>query len=159
MTMGARQMLTRTGCVGAAFWIERRLDFPDSGPKADQHRGDYMIKPDQDALGFYRSGEVAVADMPGKPRQMVRVPRLDLEERLGLGPDLHDPAIVKDEAVAMPQHGGFGKVQEERQSSLGAHGNAAAVAIVMGERDHIGRSSGPCAGGADRRSTQHQNRK
>ena len=90
-----------------------------------------------------RGGQMAVAEMPGEPRQMVRIARANYEQRLGPGAHLDDAPVLQHEAIALAQDRRFGKIEEEHQPALALHGEAAAMAIVVGEHDAIGGRAGP----------------
>jgi hypothetical protein len=65
--------------IGAAFGIERRIDLDHAGAEPLHHRLDDVIAPDPQALGHDLRRQMAVAEMPGDPNQMVRVGASDLE--------------------------------------------------------------------------------
>jgi hypothetical protein len=59
--------------IGAAFGIERRLDLDYPGAKAFHHRLDDVIAPDPQAFRHDLRRQMAVAEMPGDPNQVLRV--------------------------------------------------------------------------------------
>src|SRR5262249_28605647 len=88
MMAGIVIMLT----IGAAFGIERCPDFAHLGPQAPQHIDDYMIVADQDALAFDLGRQMAVAEMPGQPRERSGVLPPHLDQILLRRPDFDEAA-------------------------------------------------------------------
>ena len=80
--MGFRMRVESLG-IGAAFGIERRLDLDHARAEPLHHRLDDMIAPDAQAFRHDLGRQMAVAEMPGDPDQMMRVGAPDLEQRLG----------------------------------------------------------------------------
>jgi hypothetical protein len=65
--------------IGAAFGIERRFDLDHAGTQPLDHRLDDMVAPDTQALGHDLRRQMAVAEMPGYPNQMMRIGAADLD--------------------------------------------------------------------------------
>src|SRR5580700_9938976 len=86
--------------IGAAFGIKRRLDLDDARAQPLHHRLDHMIAADTQALRHELRRQMTVAEMPSDPDQMMRIGSLDLEQRLGRGDDLDQPAILEHQRVA-----------------------------------------------------------
>ena len=59
--------------IGAAFGIERRLDLDHARAEPFYHRLDDMVAPDAQASAHDLRRQMAVAEMPGHPYQMVGV--------------------------------------------------------------------------------------
>ena len=97
-----RVTMSATG-IGAAFGIERRLDLDDARPQSLHHRFDDMIAADAQALGHDLGRQMAVAEMPGDPDQMMRIGTADFEQRLRRRHHLDQPAIVEHQRVAAAQ--------------------------------------------------------
>src|ERR1700694_1552986 len=68
--------------IGAAFGIEWRFDLDHAGPQPFHHRLDDVIAPDTQALRHDLRRQMAVAEMPGDPNQVVRVGTPYLDKRL-----------------------------------------------------------------------------
>lgn len=91
--------------VGAGLGLERRLDCGEMRAKAAQHLFQYAIPPDAQPLAQDLNIGVAVSDMPGEPRKLLRTSRRDLDQRLALAGNQYDGTVVEQEAVAVVQHG------------------------------------------------------
>ncbi|MGY3449977.1 hypothetical protein ACVILH_002319 [Bradyrhizobium sp. USDA 4353] len=124
--------------VGAALWIERRLDLDDARAETLHHRLDHMIAADAQALGQELRRQMPVAEMPGKPHQMLRIAGADLQQRLGRRDDLDQPAVLQHQGIATAQRGGVLEVEQEFEPARARHRHAAAVTIVEIEQDGIG---------------------
>jgi len=89
--------------IGAALGIERLLDAADAGAQPLQHVDDDVIVADQDdVVGDFRR-QVAVAEMPGEPRQPRGAVGPHLDQRLGQRHDLDDRAIGQRQPVALSE--------------------------------------------------------
>ncbi|MDR6955636.1 hypothetical protein J2X65_005019 [Ancylobacter sp. 3268] len=144
------------GLIGAALRLERRLDDGDRGAEPARHLLQHRIAGDADAVGKQLRRHMAVAEMPGKPRQMMRIPGDDLRHRLLGGDHRHHAPVFQRDAVAVLHPGGFGEIEQEHDIALPAHGDAAAVPPVM-RQDHLVGGDGriPAAGGNKRASADH----
>src|SRR4051812_8334482 len=69
--------------IGAAFGIERRLDLDHARTKSSHHRLNDVITPDAQALRRDLRRQMAVAEMPGDPNQMMRIGPSNFGQRLG----------------------------------------------------------------------------
>ena len=102
MPMVMMTVAARAG-IGPAQRIERLHRFRNGRAKAFQHISDDVVAQDNDALRFDRGRQMAVAEMPGQLRQMNRIPRTHLVNRLGWRHDADMPAIVQRQQVAVMQ--------------------------------------------------------
>ena len=132
--------------VGAGLRIERRFFRGDVRAEPGEHLRENAIGPDEDAVRLDRRRHVAVAEMPGEAGEVMRVRSAHDEERLQLGVHLHHATIFQHETVAVTQHSRLGKVEQERETAVGLHGQAPAVAIVISEDDVIPGGAAPAAG-------------
>ena len=82
------------GRIGAAFGIERRLDLDDARAKPLHHRLDDVIPADAQALADDLRRQVAIAEMPGDPHQVLWISAPDLDQRLGRRHHFDQPAIL-----------------------------------------------------------------
>src|SRR5882757_6326890 len=125
----------RGGVIGAGLRIERRLDLADRAAQANDHLLDDMVPADADAVGAELGRQMAVAEMPGQPDQILGRAGADLQERLRqrLDPDI--AAALQLEAVAVPQQPRVRKVEEQLGAAGGAEHQAPAMAIVVAEAD------------------------
>jgi hypothetical protein len=142
--------------VGAMLRIERR--FKRRQPRAEpaQHVFDHMIAPDAQPVADDLNVNVPIADVPGEPRQLVRVRRRNLDQRFGPADNPHDPAIVEHDAIAIAQSGGLRQIKQKPRATLAAQDNAAAMALIGIKRDGIDGGRGvPMAGGSNFVRTLH----
>ena len=147
----------RAAGVGAAFGIERRLDLDHAGAEPLHHGFDHMIAPDPQALSYDLRRQMAVAEMPGDPHQMVRIDDADLRQRLRRRDHLDQPAIFQHQRIAAAQRHRVFEVEQEFKPSCARHRHPPPVPIVEIEHDRIGRRLGPVVlsenfGGADHRN-------
>ena len=142
--------------VSATLRIEGRFQWRQPRAKAAQHVLDHVVTPDAQPVADDLHIDVPVTDMPGKPRQLVRIRRCDLDERLRPADNPDDTAIVEDEAIAIIQGRGLRQIEQKTRAALAAQNGAAAMALMGIERDGIDRAGGvPVAGGFDFVRTLH----
>src|SRR5258708_11309597 len=89
--------------IGAAFGVERRLDLDHARAEPLHHRLDDVIAPDPQTPCRDLRRQMAVAEMPGDPHQMLRIGPSDLDQRLRRGDHLDQPAILQYQRVAAAQ--------------------------------------------------------
>lgn len=158
VVMGMVVMTVRLGrLIGAAFRLEGRLDDGNRGAEAARHLLQHGIAGDADAVGEKFGRHVAVAEMPGEAREVMGVLRDDLGHRLLRRHHGHRTAVVELQPVAVLQAHCLGEVEQEHHVPLPAHGDAAAVAPVMGQHHAVGGVGGvPGAGGQKRAGVDHR---
>jgi hypothetical protein len=83
------------------FWMERLRNIPDAGPLMLQHMGDDVVAADEDAILFDLRLEVPVADMPGKPDEMLTVIACHFHQLFIRCNDRNEPSIFQHEAIAI----------------------------------------------------------
>jgi hypothetical protein len=104
MTMVRRLSPARfVALIGAAFRLERRLDGDHPRAKRAEQRFDIGIAADAQAARTEFGGDVAIAEMEGKPRKRWQIGGARLDERLGCGDDFHAPAVFQHQAVVGAQ--------------------------------------------------------
>lgn len=74
---------------------------------------------------------MAVADMPSGFQKPQRIFRPDFQQCLRRSFDLHQPAILKFDRVAIVQHRGLVEVEEKFKALFAAQSDAAAVPPFM----------------------------
>jgi hypothetical protein len=141
--------------IGAAFGIERRLDLDDARAQSLHHGFDDMIAPYPQAFAGDLGRQMAIAEMPGDPDQMVRIDAADLHQRLR--DHFDQPVIVEHQRIAAAQRHRVFEVEQEFKPSGAHHRHPPPVPIVEIEHDRIGRRLGPVVlsenfGGADHRN-------
>ena len=143
--------------IGAAFGIERRFDLDHARAQSLHHRLDDMVAPDPQAARGDLRRQMAVAEMPGDPDQMLRISAADLDQRLRRRDNLNQPGIVEHQRVAAAQRDGIFQVEQEFKPARARHRHPPPVPIVEIEHDRIGRRQAPVVlsenfGGADHRN-------
>src|SRR6185436_18265073 len=88
-------MIARRRVIGAALRLEWRLDGGDFCAEAFQQRldGRIALEPQPALQDLHR--HMAIAEMPGEPRQRRQIGRSRLDQRLGIRHDLNKPAVVE----------------------------------------------------------------
>ena len=124
--------------IGAAFGIERRLDLDDAGAESLHHRLDDVVAADAQALRHDLRRQMAVAEMPGDADQMQRIGAADLDQRLGRGDHLDQPAVLQHQRVAAAQRDGVFQIEQEFQPARARHRHPPPVPVVEIEHDGIG---------------------
>ena len=108
--------------VGAPFGVERRLDRRQTRTETIQHRLDGGVTAQPQAVGKHLDRNVPVAEMPGEPRQRIDVRGPHLDQRLGLGHDLDQAAVVEHQSIAHAQHHGLRQIDHDRRAVHGRQG-------------------------------------
>jgi len=129
--------------IGAAFGIERRFDLDEARVQPSHHRLDHMIAADAQSSCRDLGRQMPVAEVPGKPDQMLRIAASDFKERLGRSHHLDQPAIFEHQRVATAQDDRSFQIEQEFQPTRALHRHPPAVAIVKIEHDAIGRRFAP----------------
>jgi hypothetical protein len=143
------------GGVGAAFGIERRLDLGHARAEPPDHLLDDVIAPDAKTLGHDLGRQMAVAEMPGDPDQMVRIRAANFNQRLRRRDHLDQPAVVEHQRIAATQRDGVFQIEQELESARAGHGHAPPVPVVEIEHDGIGRGLFPAMLAENARGADH----
>lgn len=141
--------------IGAALGIERRIERDHAGAKTYDHRLDHRIAADAQRFWHDFGRQMAVAEVPGEPRQRQGIGGPDLSQRFRLGDHFHGSSILELQPIATAQHRRLREVEQEREPSNAGHGHPTAIAFVEIEHHRVGRSAGPMAGRDDFLSAQH----
>jgi hypothetical protein len=143
--------------VGTVFRIERRLDRRHSRAEPAQHLFDHMVTADAQAIADDLHVDMAVADMPSEPCQLMCVGRRDFDQGLGPADNPHNGAVVEHEAVAIVQGRRLRQIEQKRGAALAGQDGPTAMAIVGIEHDLVdGIGAVPVAGGFDFARTLHR---
>ena len=97
--------------IGAAFRLERRLDRDDLGAEALQQCLDRRIAPQPQPALQHLHRHMAVAEMPGEPRQRRQIGGARLDQRLGLRHHLDQPAVVEHQRIVGAQPHRLGEIE------------------------------------------------
>jgi hypothetical protein len=141
--------------IGAAFGIERRFDLDDPRAQALHHRLDHMVAADAQALRHDLGRQMAVAEVPGKPDQMLRVGAADLDQRLGSRDHLDHPAVFEHQRVAAAQRDGVLEIEQEGEPAGAGHRHAPPMPVVEVEHDGIGSGLSPVVLSKHARGADH----
>ena len=112
MRVGFRRMGV-TARIGAALGIERRLDLDDARAQPLHHRLDNVIAPDPQTVAHDLRRQMAVAEMPGEPREGGCVASANLDQVLVGRLHLDEATLLQLEAIATVQHHGLDEVEQE----------------------------------------------
>jgi len=141
--------------IGAAFGIERRFDLDHPRAQSLHHRFDDVIAADPQPFADDLGRQMAVAEMPRNPDQMMRVDAADLDQRLWRRDHFDQPAIVEHERIAAAQGDRILEIEQEFEPPRARHRHPPPVTIVEIENDRIGRRLRPAMLRADMRGTDH----
>jgi hypothetical protein len=123
--------------VGAGLGLERRLYGGKMRAEPAQHLFQHAILPDAQPLAHDLNVGVAVSDVPGEARKLLRGRGRDLDQRLWLAGNQDDGAVVEHEAVAVVQHGRVRKIEQDLCAPLAAQDHAATMALIRIEHHPV----------------------
>jgi hypothetical protein len=126
--------------VGAPLGIKGGFDRLKPRTKAAQHVFDHMVAPDAQPLADDLHVDMTIADMPGEPRQIVRIDGADLNQRLGPADYPDYCAVVEHEAVAVTKRRGVRQIKQEFCAALTAEHHPSAMALIRIELDRVDRA-------------------
>ena len=89
-----------------------------------------MVVADQDAVALDLRRQVAVAEMPGEPRERRRVAAAHLDQVLLGRLHLDVAALLQPEPIAGVQHDRLDQVEQEVEPAVAQHAQAPAIAVV-----------------------------
>src|SRR5580698_4531174 len=91
--------------VRTAFRIERRFNLDDTPTESAQHLFQHMVAANAQRPCQNLRRYMAVAEMPGDTRQMLRIVAAHFKKQFRRGNDFHQPSVVEDQGVAVTQRG------------------------------------------------------
>lgn len=126
-----------TVIIGAALGLERTLDHAHGAALATDHLGEDMVVLDIDGVcrDFRRC--VPVADMPGDAHQPQRVLGPHFEQALRSGPDQDQAAVFELHGIAIVQNRRLVEIEQDLAPAIALQRDAAAIAILMVERQGL----------------------
>jgi hypothetical protein len=133
MTMIMRRMLM----IGALFGTEGALHGLRLRAETAHHFNQHMIGRDIDCVPGHFRRHMAVAEMPGDFHQPERIFGRDLDQVFGFCGNAHELAVFELERVAVFENGGISKIEQKFRAAIGLHCHAAAVPVLMIERDRV----------------------
>ncbi len=141
--------------VGTALGIKGRIDLDHPRTKPARQVRNHVIAPDAQRLRHDLGREMPVAEMPGDPDQVMRIPPLEFEQRLGCRNHLDQPTIFQDQRVTTPQRNGMLEVEQEIEPAGAGHGHPSTVPVVEIEDDRVHRRLRPAMLRPDLRGANH----
>ena len=139
MAMGVAGMVAigMVVVVGAPLGLERPHYGAHCAALPAYHLGQDMVVLDVDRLSRDLGRRMAVADMPGDAHQTQRVFGPNLEQALRRRLHQHETAILQLDSVAIADRGGLVEIEQDAEPAIGLEREAAAVAVVMVERQRV----------------------
>ena len=109
-----------------------------------------MVVADQDAVAVDLRRQMAIAEMPGEPREGGRVAAAHLDQVLLGRLDLDEAALLQLQPVAGVQHDRLDQVEQEVEAAIAQHAQPPAIAVVEQQGDGVGAlRCRPVAGAQD----------
>ena len=142
--------------IGATFGVERRFDLDYTCTQPLYHRLDDVITPDPQSLADDLGRQMAVAEMPGDPNQMIWVGAADLDQQFRRRDHFDQPVIVEHQCIATAQRNGVFEIKQEFQPPRARHRHPPPVTIVEIKHDGIGGRLSPAMLRADLRGSDHR---
>ena len=143
------------GVVGAPHWLESRFNRRDRSAQPFKHGADDVIALNENAVGINLGRQVAVAEMPGKLRQVQRIATTHLEQLFLCGFDFHKVAIVEHQLVAIGKEHRFLQVQHDHVAIVEVKKLAAQMPQIVRQFDLAHGRIGGGAGRDVRMDAQH----
>ena len=131
--------------VGAALGVEGCLDRADLAAEARYHLLDHVVAADAQARAHDLHRQVAVAEVPGELKQVIRTLGADLAERFGRADHLDEAPIFQLHRIAGAQGHGLLEVEQEFKATYGVKHDPPPVTIVEFQHDAVRRLALPVA--------------
>ena len=128
------------------FRLERTLDRRHGAALPAHELRDGGNVDDVERVGRHLGRDVVAAEMPGEAHQPQRVLGANLQQALQRSLDLHEPAILQLQSVAIVEHCGLVEIDRELQTARGLHRQGAAAAILMPEAERVDDALGADGG-------------
>lgn len=156
VTMAIMVVTVPVQIVRSTLRVKRCFERREPCAESAQHVLDHVIAPDAQAVADDLDVDVTIANVPGEPRQLVRVRRCNLDQRLGAADDPNDPAVVEHDAIAIMQGRSLRQIEQKPRAALTAQDDTAAMPLMGIERNGIDGACGvPMTGGFDFARTLH----
>lgn len=126
-----------TVIIGAALRLERTFDHAHGAALATDHLGEDMVVLDIDRVRRDLRGRVPVADMPGDAHQPQRVLGPHFEQALRSGSDQDQAAVFELHGIAIVQNRRLVEIEQDLAPAIAFQRDAAAIAILMVERQGL----------------------
>jgi len=119
-------MIVASYGIGTTLGLERRIDRGDLRTGGLQQRFDIARAAHAQAIGQKFDRHMAVAEMPGEPRQRRRIRSTRFEQGFGFRHDFNETAVVEQQNIVVAQAHRLGEVEldagsfhAEEKSALG----------------------------------------
>ncbi|KFC64044.1 hypothetical protein FG93_05554 [Bosea sp. LC85] len=137
MIMTVCMVVVVTVIIGAALGLERTFDHAHGAALAANHLGEDMVVLDIDRVCRDLRRRVPVADMPGDTHQPQRVLGPHFEQALRSGLDQDEAAILELHRIAIVQDRRLVEIEQDLAAAIAFQGDAAAIAVLMVERQGL----------------------
>jgi hypothetical protein len=121
--------------ISTAFRRERLDHHFNIRAQQREHVFDYMVSPHQYPVWLDLRFQMPVPEVPGQHQHVMHVACADCHELFGLRSHLEYPPIVQLQPVSMRQLHRLWQIQQEGHTFITGQGNAAPMALVLGERN------------------------
>lgn len=129
--------------ISAAFRLEGGLDGAQLGTHTLQRGLKTLIGPNAQRRPGDFDRNMAVANMPGQPRQNPRVSGTDLDEPFGRGHHFDQPAILKFKRIAAAQMQRLRQIKQKLQSADAHHMQTPLVPVLEIQQHAVSRLARP----------------
>jgi hypothetical protein len=133
MFMGMRGLLG----MHAAFRLKFRFGMQNMGAECGHEFLDATIARNAKAIRKHLCRDMTVTEIPGDTRKLPGIFSGYFRDRLARRDDPHNPAVFQLQAVAVPQHSGFSRIEQENRVVRCAHRDASAVTPVMRQLNRV----------------------
>jgi hypothetical protein len=117
-----------------------------------------VIAPDPQALRHDLGRQMAVAEVPADPHQMLRIVAANLDQRLGRRHHLDQAAVLQHQRIAAAQRHRVFEIEQEFESAGAGHRHPSPVPVIEIQHDGIGRCFLPVMLATNLRRADHVNR-
>ena len=140
--------MTPTG-ICSAFRIEGGVYRCHACAETAHHILDDVIAADAKTFARDLRRQMAIAEMPGDPHQMLRIAGADFNQWLGRGNHLDVAAIVQHQRVTTAQRHCFLQIEQELQAARACHRHAPPMAVVEIKHDGVSGGDRPVGTGVN----------
>jgi hypothetical protein len=116
--------------VGAALGIEGHAHLAHFRAQSLQHVDDDVIVADQEAVVIDLRRQMAIAEMPGDPREGRGISAAYLDKVFFRRLHLDETALFQPKPVAGMQNDRLDQIEQEIQSAIAQHAQASAIPVV-----------------------------
>lgn len=144
----------RVAAVGSSFGLERRLFNSDGKAEAANHLIEHVIVLVANPADADLQCDVSVSQVIARATQRERLRGSHCRDRFGLGDDLHDTTIVREQQISAPQD--LSSLEDQSHFFTGVQRGAQAALAPQLERQDEFHVSGLGGGGQSAGDIQHE---